>query len=378
MSETLPPPVWVNTKQLLERMMDDLVTQSRLAVDTESNSLHAFREQVCLVQISSTHADYLIDPLALKDLSTLAPIFSNPNVEKIFHAAEYDLVCLRRDFGFSFANLFDTMHAARVLGYPAVGLDRLLNSKFKIQTDKRHQKANWAARPLTKEQIHYARLDTHYLFDLRDVLEKELHEKGRFEFAKEDFLRACLFDEQKQKNNGESWERFSCRKDLSLRELTVLASLCKWRDIEAEKLNRPVYKVIMDDTLVLMSKNPPQHKVDLSALGMSERQIHLWGDEVLSAVRQGMDAPLVKRKQVETPNDAFLRRVEKLKVWRKKIGIEVGVESDVILPKPYVAAIAETSPKSLDELALLMKETPTRVEKYGTQILKVLGVKNAN
>jgi len=378
MSETLLPPVWVNTNPLLQKMIDDLVTQSRVAVDTESNSLHAFREQVCLAQISSTNADYLIDPLVLKDLSALAPIFSNPKIEKIFHAAEYDLVCLRRDFGFSFANLFDTMHAARVLGYPAVGLDRLLNDKFKIQTDKRHQKANWAARPLTKEQIHYARLDTHYLFDLRDVLEKELREKGRLEFAQEDFTRACLFDEQKQKTNGESWERFSSRKDLSLRDLTILAQLCKWRDIEAEKLNRPVYKVIMDDTLVMVSKNLPQHKVDLSALGLSEKQIHLWGDGVLSAVRQGGAAPLVTRKQVEVRNDAFLRRLEKLKVWRKKIGLEMGVESDVILPKPYLSAMAENPPKDMTELAVIMKETPSRVEKYGAQILKLLGMKNAN
>lgn len=378
MSEILSPPVWVNTRQLLNQMMDDIATQSRLAVDTESNSLHAFREQVCLVQISSTHADYLIDPLVLRDLSVLGPIFSTPGIEKIFHASEYDLVCLRRDFGFSFANLFDTMHAARVLGYPAVGLDRLLKDKFNIQTDKRHQKANWAARPLTKEQIHYARLDTHYLFDLRDVLEKELVEKERLEFAKEDFTRACMFNDHKQKNNGEAWERFSSRKDLSLRELTILAHLCKWRDVEAERLNRPVYKVIMDDTLVIMSKNPPQHKVDLSALGMSERQIHLWGNAVLAAVCEGMSAPLVQRKQVETPSDAYLRRMEKLKLWRKKIGLEIGVESDVILPKPYVAAIAEKPPKSLDELASLMKETPSRVEKYGLQILRVLGAKNAN
>jgi len=378
MSETLPPPIWVNTPQLLQQMIDDLVTQSRVAVDTESNSLHAFREQVCLAQISSTHADYLIDPLVLKDLSPLAPIFSNPNMEKIFHAAEYDLVCLRRDFGFSFANLFDTMHAARILGYPAVGLDRLLNEKFKIQTDKRHQKANWAARPLTKEQIHYARLDTHYLFDLRDVLEKELREKERLSFALEDFKRACLFDEQKQKLNSESWQRFATRKDLSLRDLTLLAQLCKWRDTEAEKLNRPVYKVVMDDTLVMIAKNSPQHKVDLSALGLSEKQIHLWGDGVLSAVRHGVSAPLVERKQIEAKNDAYLRRLEKLKVWRKKVGIDMGVESDVILPKPYVSALAGNPPKNMDELALIMKETPSRVEIYGAQILKILGAKNAD
>jgi ribonuclease D len=378
MLETLPPPVWVNTTQLLRQMLDDLASQSRLAVDTESNSLHAFREQVCLVQISSAQEDYLIDPLVLKDLSALAPIFSNPKVEKIFHAAEYDLICLRRDFGFSFANLFDTMHAARVLGYPAVGLDTLLKEKFQIQTDKRHQKANWAARPLTKEQIHYARLDTHYLFNLRDVLEKELFENERLDFAKEDFVRACFFDEQKQKSNGESWERFSNRKDLTIRDLTILASLCKWRDVEAEKLNRPVYKVVVDDTLILMSKNPPERKVDLSALGLSERQIHLWGDRILEAVHQGAEASLVKRKQTVPPSDAFLRRMEKIKLWRKKMGMEMGVESDVILPKPYVSALAENPPKDMDDLAQLMKESPTRVEKYGAQILKTLGVKHAN
>jgi ribonuclease D len=265
-----------------------------------------------------------------------------------------------------------------VLGYPAVGLDRLLNSKFKIQTDKRHQKANWAARPLTKEQIHYARLDTHYLFDLRDVLEKELCEKERLDFAREDFTRACQYDEQKPKTNGESWGRFAARKDLSLRDLTILVQLCKWRDVEAEKLNRPVYKVIMDDTLVMISKNSPQHKVDLSALGLSEKQIHLWGDSVLSAVRRGVAAPLVERKHIEAKNDAYLRRLEKLKVWRKKIGLEMGVESDVILPKPYVTAIAENPPKNIDELAVIMKGSPSRVEKFGAQIMKVLGSKNAD
>ncbi len=378
MSNVLPPPIWVNTKQLLQKLVDDLVTQSRVAVDTESNSLHAFREQVCLVQITSTNADYLIDPLELRDLKLLAPIFSNPKIEKVFHAAEYDLICLRRDFGFSFANLFDTMHAARVLGYPAVGLDRLLGDKFKIQMDKRHQKANWAARPLTKEQIHYARLDTHYLFNLRDALEQELHEKNRWEFARDDFVRACLADEIKQKSNGESWERFSGRKDLSLRELTVMAHLCKWRDKEAEKLNRPLYKVIMDDTLITLSKTQSQQKVDLSAAGLSEKQIHLWGDAVLAAIRSGVAAPLVERKQVEVKNDAFLRRLEKLKVWRKNLGLEMGVESDVILPKPYLSALAETPPESADELAEMMKASPSRVEKYGVQILKVLGVKNAN
>src|SRR5690606_3103886 len=108
MLEVLARPTWVHTKQSLQKMVDELASQTRVAVDTESNSLHAYREQVCLLQFSTSKTDYLVDPLALIDLSSLAPVFSSPNIEKIFHAAEYDLICLRRDFGFSFANIFDT------------------------------------------------------------------------------------------------------------------------------------------------------------------------------------------------------------------------------------------------------------------------------
>ncbi|MBN8654708.1 MAG: ribonuclease D [Anaerolineae bacterium] len=378
MSETLPPPIWVSKAEQLVTMIEDLSSQTRVAVDTESNSLHAFREKVCLMQFSSAKADYLVDPLVFHDLSPLAPIFSNPNIEKIFHAAEYDLICLRRDFNYSFANLFDTMHAARVLGYPAVGLDKLLGDKFGIKTDKRHQKADWAERPLTKDQIHYARLDTHYLFDLRDVLEGELKEKERLHFAKEDFERACRLEDAKPRSNGASWERFAGRKDLSQRELTVIAHLCKFRDREAERLDRPPYKVMMDDVLIALAKNPPEAKVDLSAAGLSEKQIRLWGDMVFSAIRHGSEAPLVERRQAERKDDAVLRRLEKLKVWRKKVGLDLKVESDIILPKPYLATLSEHPPKDMAELKQLMKDAPARVETYGRQILKTLGVKNAN
>ncbi|MFN8399157.1 MAG: HRDC domain-containing protein [Anaerolineales bacterium] len=378
MSEVLPPPIWVNTIEQLNKMVQDLAAQPRVAVDTESNSLHAYREQVCLLQFSSINSDYIVDPLALHDLSLLTPIFSNPKIEKVFHAAEYDLICLRRDFNFSFKNLFDTMHAARVLGYPAVGLDKLLGDKFGIKMDKRHQKADWAERPLTKEQIHYARLDTHYLFNLRDALEAELKEKERLHFAKEDFERACHLEDAKPRSNGSSWERFSGRKDLSLRELTIIAQLCKWRDREAERLDRPPYKVVMDDVLILLAKNPPEAKVDLSAAGLSEKQIRLWGDMVLGAIRHGSEAPLVERKQTERKDDAVLRRLEKLKVWRKKVGTDMEVESDIILPKPYLAILSEKPPKDMEDLKELMKDAPARYEEFGHQILKTLGVKYAN
>lgn len=355
-------------------MLEDISSQPRLAVDTESNSLHAYREQVCLIQFTTPQKDYVIDPLALSDLSALGPIFRNPRMEKIFHAAEYDLICLRRDFGFQFVNIFDTMHAARVLGYPYVGLDNLLGEKFQFEIDKRHQKADWAVRPLTPAQLDYARLDTHFLFDLRDVLEAELREKGRLEIALEDFARACHVEVQKEKGkpNGTSWRRFSMRKDVTPRELTVLSELCMARDRIAERMNRPVFKVISDSLLLEIARNLPEKDVDLAGLGLSPKQIRLWGSEILDAVKRGNVAPLIERETPRRPNDATLKRLEKLKNWRKKVAQELEVESDIILPKTYLNALAEKPPANLEELGEIMHDSPTRFQKYGEQLYRLL------
>lgn len=373
MTQVLPPPVWVDKDNLLKQMIADLSTQPRLAVDTESNSLHAYREQVCLIQFSTPTTDYVIDPLALDDLSVLGPLFSNPNIEKIFHAAEYDLICLRRDFHFQFSNLFDTMHAARVLGYPFVGLDNLLAEKFQFEMDKRHQKADWAMRPLTPAQLDYARLDTHFLFQLRDMLEAELKENDRLEIACEDFVRACQQDPPVEKINGNSWKRFSTRKDISPRELTILSELCIARDRIAERMNRPVFKVIADALLLDIVRNLPEKDVDLAALGLSPKQIRLWGSEILEAVKRGTVAPLVEREQSRRPNDATLKRLQKLKSWRKSVAEEIKVESDIILPKTYLTRLAEHPPRSMAELKSLMSDSPTRFEKYGEQLYQLVG-----
>ena len=372
-SVALLPPVWVDRKPLFDRMIKDLSVQPRVSVDTESNSLHAYQEQVCLVQFSTPTTDYILDPFVFSDLSALGPLFNNPSQDKIFHAAEYDLICLTRDFGFEFANLFDTMYAARVLGYPLVGLDNMLSEKMGITIDKRHQKADWGARPLTHSQIDYARLDTHYLFQLRDVLEKELAQKERLELAREDFVRACKVDQPRGKVIGASWRRFSARKDISIRELTILNELCSFRDRVAEHLDRPPFKVLDDDTLLAIARNLPEKDVDLAGIGLSPKQIRLWGNDILHATRRGVDAPLVTREQARRPTDAVLRRLEKLKNWRKTTAREMGVESDVVLPKVYLNALSEKPPRIMSELEIALAESPWRFRHFGPQILKMLG-----
>lgn len=371
--EPLPPPVWVDESASLKRMVDDLSAQKRIAVDTESNSLHAYREQVCLIQFSTPERDYVLDPLAFDDLQPLAPLFASPRIEKVFHAAEYDLICLKRDYGFAFKNLFDTMQAARILGYPFVGLDAILKEKFQVRVDKRHQKADWAARPLTPAQLDYARMDTHYLLPLRDLLEEELHEKGRWGYALDDFSLACHVSEPKEKTNGSSWKRFGNRKDITPRELTILRELCLCRDAIAESMNRPPFKVISDSVLLDIAKNLPEKDVDLAAIGLSQKQIHLWGEQILAATRRGMKNPLVRAEQAERPKEAVIRRLEKLKTWRKKVAEGMKVESDIVLPKGLLHMLAEQPPKNLDELRTMMCESPFRFEQYGEQIFQLIG-----
>ena len=167
-------PVWVATQQDLQEMTGSISTEPVLAIDTESNSLFAYRERVCLVQISTPATDYLVDPLSITDLSPLAPIFANRTQQKIFHAAEYDVICLKRDYRFEIHNVFDTMIAARILGEPQVGLGSMLSTYFSITLDKRYQRADWAKRPIPPAMLDYARMDTHFLFALKAVVESKL------------------------------------------------------------------------------------------------------------------------------------------------------------------------------------------------------------
>ena len=159
MSNSNITPELVTKPERFQRVVDALLNQPIVSVDTESNSLFAYREQVCLIQFSIPGHDYLVDPLALKNIRALGRVFANPHIEKIFHAAEYDLLTLQRDFGFEFRNLFDTMVAARILGRSRVGLGSLLEDEFGIHLQKKFQRANWGRRPLPPEMVRYASKD---------------------------------------------------------------------------------------------------------------------------------------------------------------------------------------------------------------------------
>ena len=376
--ENLGKPVFISRRPALESLAGELQKEQVIAVDTESNSLHAYQERVCLIQFSTRTADYLVDPIVLEDVSPLKPVFSSPRVEKIFHAAEYDLICLQRDFEFSFSNLFDTMIAAGILGYSGLGLGSLLKDKFGVTINKRYQRANWGKRPLPEYLRQYAQQDTHYLIRLRDLLRKEISGRNLGKLASEDFQRLCRVkavkkDAYQPGNVERNWRRVNGSNELDPQKAAVLLELCRYRDRVARERDLPLFKVLSDRILLKIAEKIPRDLDSLEKVpGLSDRQVKRYGAKLLDAVQAGLQARPVYPPKRTKSNGKYLTRVDNLKRWRKFTAQNMGVSPDVILPRDLMCSAARRNPHSLDELAEVFKTVPWRMEQFGEQIIAVL------
>ncbi len=374
LNEGFKDPIWVDSYPKLDRMIAEIKGIPFLAVDTESNSLFAYQEQVCLIQFSTDSNDYLVDPLAISDLSSLGAIFSNPETEKIFHAAEYDIICLKRDFGFTFANLFDSMVAARILGKPAVGLGSVLEAEFGIQLDKRYQRANWGQRPLPPAQKAYARFDSHYLIPLRHHFHAELTARGLLDLAREDFLRLCQTPIPILDDPADACWRLAGRTEITPRQAAVLQALCNYRDTRARQSNQPQFKVLSNSALVELALAAPQNRTELMGIqSISPRLLERHADGLLQAIRHGQQAaPPPRPHRNHRRDEELTERLETLRTWRKETGQQMKVESDVILPRDILQTIAETNPPDLNTLEQIMESVPDRFKRFGTDILHII------
>jgi ribonuclease D len=175
-------PILTTSAQVAE-LAAELGRETAIAVDLEADSMHCYQEKVCLLQFSTPSRTVLLDPLAGADLAPLRDILANPAIRKIFHAADYDIRCLFRDFGIEIRGLFDTMISCQFLGEEKVGLADVLGKYFGVQLDKQFQRADWAQRPLSPGMIRYAAEDTRHLHGLVELLQGKLLEKARLEWV---------------------------------------------------------------------------------------------------------------------------------------------------------------------------------------------------
>lgn len=378
MTTTDHPVAIIETLGDLEQLAAHLEGMTRISIDLESDSFYSYYEKVCLLQLSSSTHDFVIDPLAVRDLSPLGPIFRDPNVEKVFHAGEYDILCLKRDFGFEVANVFDTMIAARILGSKELGLASLIQRYFDVTLSKKLQRSDWGKRPLTPAQIEYARMDTHYLLSLRDLLTEELVRHELDGDAGDEFVRLVRVQPVERVFDPDSFWRLPGARAMTAQARAVLKELYFFREKTAAEMDRAAFRVLPEQLLVRLAETLPR---DMDALqqvrGMTPYLYNRFGRELLGMIETGLAREPIEREPERPVNRRWdtvtMHRYETLRQWRKKKAEERGVDTVVILATDDLREVAQAplrSPNDADSwLAAL---SPRKRELYGEELMALL------
>lgn len=331
----------IDTEEKLAAFLPKLRAASWVAVDTEADSLHAYPEKVCLIQISTAHGDRLVDPLARLNLAPLLEALVGH--ELIMHGADYDLRLLEKHHKFIPATIFDTMLAARLVGQRQFGLSHLVKQYLGVELDKASQKANWAVRPLTERMERYARADTHYLKPLADQLKAQLIEKGRYSWHQESCARLIQDCTQPEPVDENAVWRLKGSHVLNRAGLAVLRELWKWREAEALAANRPPFFIVAHETLVEISAAASERRpVDaLVPRRMPEHRRH----GISHAVRMAVGMPpekfpnFIQRKNYY-PTEAEKRRFLDLQKHRDRHATELGIDPTIIASRAVLLDLA--------------------------------------
>jgi len=347
----------IDTDAKLATLLPTLKSATWLALDTEADSLHAYPEKVCLIQISTAAGDRLIDPLTGINLIPLLDVLAKH--ELIMHGADYDLRLLRKHHEFTPSAIFDTMLAARLLGELQFGLSSLAEKFLGVKLDKGSQKADWARRPLTEKMEIYARNDTHHLKPLADKLKVELQQKNRLAWHEESCARLIAECSQPPVVNGDSIWRIKGSSKLSRPALAVLRALWQWRELEAVAANRPPFFILSHDKMVeIAATAATRHPVeDLLPPRVSPRR----RAALAEAVKAGLAAPAgqqpeIIRQKFERPNEAERRRYFDLARRRDAHAHKLGIDPTVIASKGTLGDLARDWGKHAPELMSWQRE----------------------
>jgi len=362
----------------LATLVERLRREALVAVDTEAASFHRYHDRVYLLQISSRWETAVVDPLATGTLAPVGELLADPAIEIVFHDADYDLRLLDREYGIHADALFDTRVAAQLLNEPGIGLAALLEKYLGVRLDKRFQRADWSARPLSAEMLAYAASDTHYLPELRDILAGQLEARGRMGWAREEFALLTGIRAADPDGAEPGWLRLKGAKALRGRELAVLREVWTWREGVARSADRATFRILNNEPMLAIAKSPP---ADLSALktipGISGDQAERRGRDILAAVRRGLELPedqlpRIVRPPRRQPDQAFEVRVERLKARRNALAQELDLAPGVLCPNGTLEAIARANPGSVEALQAIPELRRWQARVIGPSLFEAL------
>jgi ribonuclease D len=369
---------YIQNNAELGRVASALADVSLFAADTEAAGYHRYHDRICLLQISTREDTFIVDTLALASLSDLSPHFADPAKEVVLHDADYDLRLLARDYGIHVAGLFDTKLAAQLIGEQAFGLGALVEKYLGRKLDKKHQRADWAQRPLPAEMLEYAAEDTRHLPQLRDRLEAELERLGRRHWAEEEFgLREqARWDVDEE---AEAYLRVKNTRDLTPRQMAALRELYAWREEAAQKRDVATFRVISNELLVASARALPADARSVASVeNMPPTIADRYGADISGAIRRALalsDDDLPKRVRLarRPPPDAeFDALVEKLKRARDAAAESLNLERGFLMPRQQLEAAARLKPRSLNDLLQIPDMRHWQVEALGEKLLHVL------
>jgi ribonuclease D len=365
---------WIDTLPGLEGATRVLSQAEIIGVDLEADSMYHYFEKVCLIQIATESTTYVIDPLALRDLSALQPVFSNPRIRKVFHGADYDIRSLYRDFRVEVENLFDTQLACKFLGIRETGLEALLRSRFQVELNKKYQRADWSRRPLPSEMLEYAAMDGKYLIPLARMLEKELETKNRLSWVEEEcrILGKVRFQPS---NPAPLYLKVKGASLLDPRSLAVLKALLEFREAQARKSDLPPFKVLGNEPLLALAVKKPLCLEELeTGKALSRKQIDRYGAHLLQEIHRAMtvpdqDLPAYPRETRPHLPSAARQRIKALKAWRDTRAKSLGMEPGTLLNNALINDLALRHPRSMREMEEVTGLKKWLQDAFGQEIL---------
>jgi len=360
----------------LQAFAERLALHPIVAIDLEADSMHHYQEQVCLLQVTAGEETLLIDPLKQADLEPLRAVLANPAQRKLFHAADYDLRCLRRDFGLEVDGLFDTMVASQFCGEEKFGLADLLAKYFGVELDKKFQRADWTIRPLPEGMIRYAAEDTRHLEKLAALLETRLVELGRLDWVAEE----CRLLEQVafEVHHGPLFLRFKGAGKLDRRQLAVLEGLLAWRDREAQRRDVPPFKVLGNQALQSLATTSPQTLRGMNGLeGLFPRLIDRYGKALLEVIAAGLsvpdaELPVFPRGPRQQRDPDVEQRMKRLKEWRSDKAAALQLDAGIMINNALLEQLARRQPKGTAELEQVPGLKNWQRREFGAEMLECL------
>lgn len=367
----------VDTVTGLRKIVNAVENERNVAIDLEADSMYHFKEKVCLVQLATEKRNIIIDPIQIKDLSPLKPLFLNRNIRKIFHGADYDIRSLYRDFNIEMKHLFDTETACRFLGFQETGLERVIDKYFNINLDKKFQKKDWSKRPLPKEMMAYAAIDVMYLIPLAEILTKKLAAIGRLSWVYEECELLSKVRPTLQEHEP-LFVKFKGAGRLKPRNLAVLEALLQFRRTLAEQKDRPLFKVIGNGALLKMATEKPVNLRRLKGLKvLSSKQINMWGDGIIAAVAQGVNLPqnrlpVYPRKKAPVLPPGVQKRTKALKKWRDQRAKELNIDPGLLCNNALISALAIAHPSRKKGLEKIQDMKQWQKNEFGEDVVTVL------